>query len=195
MHRSHKRRFKRELPRAEVLQALAELTARVGQGELVLGDEAVSLDDVIGLKIGLKYVGDACRLKVSLKYPASGLEAPLSGGWTVEAAEAGQDVAKPVETGGKPRYNRLKKRMKQTFKAITTALAAVQFPPADLVAAFIADARLMTAFPGKGDDHYPAFNAEVTRFEEAAAAGDVAAMTASVAALDRMKKECHSRHA
>ena len=53
----------------------------------------------------------------------------------------------------------------------------------------------MTSYPGKGDAFYPAYDAEVDRLEAAAQAGDVEAATASVAALDRMKKECHSRHA
>lgn len=100
-----------------------------------------------------------------------------------------------MEPEGRPRYKGLKKRMKHFFKALVVSLRAGQAPDRDVVAAFIADSRLMTSFPGKGDAFYPAYDAEVDRLEEAAAAGDIAAMTASVAALDRMKKECHSRHA
>ena len=93
------------------------------------------------------------------------------------------------------RYKDLKKRMKQTFKHIGLALAAGQAPDAGVLADFIADSRRMTTYPGQGDAFYPAYNAAVDRLEAAATSGDLAAMTKTVAALGRMKKECHSRHA
>lgn len=195
MHGSRKRRLQQELPRAQALGALAALTAGIGQGVLVIGDETVALDDIVGLKIGLKYVGDTCVLKVSLKYPAAGSRAPSPDGWTSPVPGPAREAGEAVETGGKPRYKGLKKRMKPTFNAIRAALAAGQAPDPGTVAAFVADSRLMTSYSGKGDDAYPAYNAEVDRLEAAAAAGDLDALASAVAALGRMKKECHSRHA
>jgi XXXCH domain-containing protein len=211
MSGSRKRKFELVLPRVEALATLAGLTAQAAAGNLVIGGEVVPLDDFTSLKIGIKHLGASSMLKVRLKYPAVGpdalptpagvdredaaREAALAG--APEAAAATADAGEPEgpESEGRPRYKGLKKRMKHFFKAMVVSLRAGQAPDRDVLAAFVADSRLMTSFPGKGDAFYPAYDAEVDRLEEAAAAGDVAAMTASVAALDRMKKECHSRHA
>lgn len=196
MSGSRKRKFELVLPRVEALQALADLTAKAGLGELVVGDEVVPLDDCSSLKISIKHFGASSMLKVALKFPALGLDAlPTPEADAPDAAEGTQQPAETVAAGGHPRYKSLKKRMKSSFKLIVLALRTSQVPDAQAVASFIADSRVMTRFPGKGDAFYPAYDAEVDRFEAAAAAGDLAAMTASAAALDRMKKECHSRHA
>ena len=193
MSGSHKRKFELVLPRVEALQALSDLTAKAGLGELVVGAEVVPLDDCSSLKISIKHFGASSMLKVTLRYPALGRDAlPAT---EDDAPETGQSQPETVETSGQPRYKNLKKRMKSTFKLIVMALRASQSPDPDAVASFIADSRVMTRFPGKGDAFYPAYDAEVDRFAAAAATGDIAAMTASAAALDRMKKECHSRHA
>ena len=193
---SRKRKFELVLPRVEALQALSDLTAKAGLGELVVGTEVVPLDDCSSLKISIKHFGASSMLKVALKFPALGPDAlPAPEADAPEGAATADTPAETVETGGQPRYKPLKKRMKSAFKHIVMALRAAQIPDPDAVASFIADSRVMIRFPGKGDAFYPAYDAEVDRFAAAAAAGDVAAMTASAAALDRMKKECHSRHA
>lgn len=199
MGASRKRKFEMVLPRIEALQALADLTAQAADGRLVVAGETVELADCSSLKITIKNLGASSLLKVSLKFPAVGLGAlplPTAGeeDGTIEATEA-EAAAETVDAGGKPRYKSLKKRMKHTFKAIVLALRAGAAPDAASLGSFIADSRLMTSYPGKGDAFYPAYDAEVDRLEAAAASGDLDAMTASVAALDRMKKECHSRHA
>jgi XXXCH domain-containing protein len=199
MSGSRKRKFEVVLPRVEAMQALADLTAQAARGELVINGETVPLEDFTSLRIGVKNLGASSMLKVSLKYPAAGLAAlPTPAGMDAEDAArqtAGEAPAEGVDEGGKPRYKNLKKRMKHFFKAIVVSLRAGVLPDADILAAFVADSRLMTSYPGKGDAFYPAYDAEVDRLEAAAQAGDVEAATASVAALDRMKKECHSRHA
>lgn len=199
MSSSRKRKFEMVLPRVEALQALTELTAQAAAGNLVIGGEVVPLEDFTSLKIAIKHLGASSLLKVSLKYPALGLAA-LPTPAAVDAEEAPESPVvesgpEAVDESGKPKYKGLKKRMKHFFKAIVTALRAGVAPDADILAAFIADSRLMTSYPGKGDAFYPAYDAEVDRLEAAGRDGDLEAMTASVAALDRMKKECHSRHA
>ncbi len=199
MSGSRKRKFEMVLPRVEAMQALADLTAQAAQGNLVINGETVPLEDFTSLKIGIKHFGASSMLKVSLKYPAVGLAAlPTPSGMDAEDAaleHPHEGLPESVDANGKPRYKSLKKRMKHFFKTIVISLRAGQAPAADVLAAFIADSRMMTSYPGKGDEFYPAYDAEVDRLEAAAAAGDLEAMTASVAALDRMKKECHSRHA
>ena len=199
MHGSRKRKFELVLPRVEALTALAELTAQAASGRLVINGEPVELGDFASLKIAIKHFGASSMLKVALKYPAVGPDAlPTSAGLDAEATPGGDEsgpAAEAPETDGRPKYKSLKKRMKQNFKAIVMALRAGQAPDEPTLTAFIADSRVMTSYPGKGDAFYPAYEAEVDRLEQAAKVADIAAMTASVAALDRMKKECHSRHA
>ncbi|MHC1713521.1 MAG: GAK system XXXCH domain-containing protein [Solidesulfovibrio sp.] len=199
MHGSRKRKFELVLPRVEALKALADCTAQAASGNLVIDGQVIPLSDFTSLKIGIKHFGASSMLKVSLKYPALGPDAlPSPAG--VDADDTAREAAlagspETMEPAGKPRYKSLKKRMKHSFKGLVVALRAGQSPEAADLASFIADSRLMTSYPGKGDAFYPAYDAEVDRLELAAAAGDIAAMTDSVAALDRMKKECHSRHA
>jgi XXXCH domain-containing protein len=194
MHGSRKRKFELALPRVDALRALAELTAQADQGVLVIGEETVELADCASLKISVKHLGVSSLLKVSLKYPALGPDALPRADETGEdgAVDESGDVPGP---DGLPRYKGLKKRMKHSFKAVVAALRVGLAPDAAVAASFVADSRLMTRYPGKGDAYYAVYDAEVDRFEQALAAGDVAALTASAAALDRLKKECHSRHA
>lgn len=201
MHGSRKRKFELVLPRVEALAALADLTAQAASGVLVIGGQDIALENCTSLKIGIKHLGASSLLKVSLKFPALGLAALPTPAAIDSETTAGEDAPEAAgglespDPAGKPKYKSLKKRMKNTFKGLVLALRAGQAPNAGPLAAFIADSRLMTAYPGKGDAFYPAYDAEIDRLEAAAAAGDLAAMTDSVAALDRMKKECHSRHA
>jgi len=168
------------LPREAVPETLARLTAEAPQGRLVLGEDSLPLDDWTELKVSVKALGASCLVAVRVKQ---------AGPSTVSDGHAAK------AKGGALRYKDLKKRMKQTFKHIGLALGTGQVPDAGVLAAFIADSRRMTTYPGKGDAFYPAYNAAVDRLEAAAASGDLAAMTETVAALGRMKKECHSRHA
>jgi XXXCH domain-containing protein len=168
------------LPREAVPETLARLTAEAPQGRLVLGEGSLPLDDWTEVKVSVKALGASCLVAVRVKQ---------AGPSTVSEGQATK-----AERGA-VRYKDLKKRMKQTFKHIGLALAAGQVPDVGVLADFIADSRRMTTYPGKGDALYPAYNAAVDRLEAAAASGDLAAMTETVAALGRMKKECHSRHA
>lgn len=179
---SRKRALELVLPCAEVGPALARLTAEAGQGRLLLGEETIPFDDWASLKVSCKVVGPSCLIKVRLKTATPGDVLPDGG----KACRA---------SGGRGRYKPLKKRMKDTFKILTTALAAGQSPDPAIVAAFVSDSRRMITFSGKGDEYYPAYAAEVDRLEAAAAAGDSAAMSHSAAELARMKKECHRRYA
>lgn len=169
------------LPREAVPETLARLTAEAPQGRLVLGEGSLPLDDWTEVKVSVKALGASCLVAVRVKQ--AGPSSTVSAGHTAKAER------------GAVRYKDLKKRMKQTFKHIGLALAAGQVPDVGVLADFIADSRRMTTYPGKGDALYPAYNAAVDRLEAAAASGDLAAMTETVAALGRMKKECHSRHA
>lgn len=180
MQAPRKRAFEKILSRVAARQALAQLTAEVEQGRLVLGEDSIELGETTSVKVSLKPHGDAWLLSVRLK------DAPS------DDAAGGESVRPSPDA---PRYKDLKKRMQRTFKILCAEVAAGRIPEAQALAAFTADSRRMTTYPGKGDAFYPAYEAAVGDLEAAAASGDLAALTQSVAALRRLKKECHSRHA
>lgn len=203
MKGSRKRTIEKVLPSLDATEALRRLAAGAAEGVLDLDGETIPLAGFASLKVSLKNLGASTMLKIKVKYAGVGAEA-LPGEAALEAEDTFMEVsgaaapgeAEEVEVpGGKPRYKGLKKRMKGSFKAVVTALRLGQAPDAGSLASFVADSRLMTSYPGKGDAFYPAFNAEVDRLEAAAATGDLTAMTEAAATLGRMKKECHSRHA
>jgi XXXCH domain-containing protein len=94
---------------------------------------------------------------------------------------------------GRPEYKVLKERMKADFRQIRRSARRRGSPDMELVRAFCSDARLMTEYPGKGDEYYPEFLDRVARMTAAAERGDRAALEDAVAVVRRMKKECHKR--
>ncbi len=94
---------------------------------------------------------------------------------------------------GSPEYKVLKERMRADFRQIRRAARRRAPLDMELVRAFCLDARLMTEYPGKGDEYYPEFLDRVEIMAAAAERGDRAALEDAVAAVRRLKKECHKR--
>jgi XXXCH domain-containing protein len=94
---------------------------------------------------------------------------------------------------GLPNYGQLKERMKADFKQIRKAVKKDRSIDAELVRSFCSDALLMTTYPGKGDEYYPAFREQVERLAKAVGQGDGPMLAEAVAAVRRMEKACHKR--
>jgi len=90
-------------------------------------------------------------------------------------------------------YNQLKVRMKSDFKLIRRAVKKGALPDVELARTFRSEAHLMTEFPDKGDENYPQFRDVVDKLATAVEVGDRATLADAVAAMHRMKKECHRR--
>lgn len=213
---SAKLKFERLLPMAEARDYLADLSVGLAAGRIEIEGRAINLADIGSLAIRLKNLGDMAKIKIAIKPPKAHKDdeaifiddlpdAPDSPGGSddperPEASdapggdEADDAMAREDLRSGRPGYKSLKKRMKKSFKLLGAALAAGNAPPSGALAAFQADAALMTTYPGRGDPFYPAFDQEMARFGRAAAAGDIPAMAASHAELARLKKQCHDRY-
>jgi len=103
----------------------------------------------------------------------------------VEESEERQDE--------RPEYKALKERMKADFRQIRRSAGKRAPLDMELISAFCSDARLMTEYPGKGDEYYPEFLERVQIMAAAAERGDRAALEDAVAVVRRLKKECHKR--
>ena len=93
-----------------------------------------------------------------------------------------------------PEYKHLKERMKANFKQVRKAVKKGRPLDTELVRTFCSDARLMTTYPDKGSEYYPAFLEWVERLASAVELGDCSKLAEAVAALRRMEKDCHKRY-
>ena len=184
MSGSRKHRIETVVSRQDMAAWLQGVAGAVAAGELPFEGGTLNLENCRSLKISLKERGADMRARISVRLARE----------TDRGAQGGE-AATAVAPESLPRYNSLKKHMKQTFRTIGQALAAGQLP-LDLEArSFIVDARLMVTYAGKGDDFYGAFLGKVEAFEAALAAGDAAAANALHQELAALKRECHRRHA
>jgi len=165
---------------------LRELADSIDAGELSLQEGPVSLEGMTGLKASFKESFEGkVRARLSVKFPRR--LPPLIGEPGEPEEEQGEDAL--------PKYKSLKKHMKQTFKAIGTALNAGQLPPELEAKSFVADSRLMVSYPGKGDEFYAAYLAKTEAFEAALAASDLETLKTLYQELAQLKRDCHSRYA
>lgn len=176
------------LDEAGLARFFREMADRLEGKDPVNGTEfGVDPGDFYKLKVGLKRDLDGYGVKVKVKpwQPQAAFGAPAPDGPETGEAPAADD---------KPKYKSLKKRMKGQFKHIYEHLLNDALPEAGVVAAFLADSRLMTAYPGYGDEHYAEYDAAREVFRDAFEREDLAACKSAAQELNRLKKDCHARH-
>jgi len=183
---SRKSKLEMTTTRQNLAGWLRTLADSLEAGELAMPDGQVCLEGYKSLKLSAKEAGEVLRLKLSIKFPK-----PQTG----EGAEAAEEPGETPGTVAVIRYKSLKKHMKQTFKTIGQALANGVLPPELETMSFLSDARLMTSYPGKGDEYYLSFLDKVRDFETALANQDLPALKAAHADLNRFKHDCHERYA
>lgn len=191
----HKPKLDKTLPREELANFLRQLAGQAQSGALDFPGGPVSLSGMKALKITVKDTGRDLTVKVRLKFPKPEPAAVPEG--ATPRPDTRPDNASGAAPGPapRPRYKPLKKRMKRDFKDIGAALAAGSVPRPDILAAFVADSRLMTTYRGKGDAHYPDYLEAVARLEAAGRTDDMEAMARAYRELAVCKKTCHARHA
>ncbi|WP_051444952.1 GAK system XXXCH domain-containing protein [Desulfocurvus vexinensis] len=137
---------------------------------------------------------DVCKIKFTVKREFGEVQAKLK----VEPMRPGcpcDPEAGCVTAANEPeKYSRLKKRMKQSFKAIRSSLEAGRAPAAEAVASFLADSDVMVCYPGHGDEFYLDYSRACRELARAWEAGDLAAMAGAAEALEARKNECHDRY-
>jgi len=213
--KSHKNEI--ALMPAEAAVFLRRLAGQLEAGGVEFGEVLVETDGPVKIKQSVKTKSDTVSFKLKLKYETA-LTPDLNGaldaipeeeaededqagqepasGQEPDEAQASQEAEEPKKekkpAKSKSSYKSLKKKMGKDFKSIKKALAEDKLPAAEDIAAFAANCEAMTAFPGKGDEHYADFMHHVEDMKNAAEKGDAQALARAVAELGAMKKSCHS---
>lgn len=88
----------------------------------------------------------------------------------------------------------LKKRMSRSFKAMLNTMDDGRLPALDSVASWCQDAELMVTLLDRGKEHFPSFQGKCRELLESVEKRHLGAAKAAAEALNRMRKECHSRY-
>ncbi|MDJ0785107.1 MAG: GAK system XXXCH domain-containing protein [Desulfosarcinaceae bacterium] len=169
------------------------------------GDLEQLVRDYRKISLQIKRKADQVRLKLKIKPP----EVPADAGMAVAEeispiggdkdsgpiAEAAADIA--ADAGleeQKPKYKRLKKRMKSTFKEIRASLEELRLPEEEIVRQFCEDSALMVTYPGKGDPHYAAYTQAVGDLRAAYDRKDFAGFKSVTSNLADLKNACHKAY-
>ncbi|HTY25030.1 MAG TPA: GAK system XXXCH domain-containing protein [Desulfomonilaceae bacterium] len=89
---------------------------------------------------------------------------------------------------------KIKKRMSNSFKDMLKAMDDGRLPRVDLVASWCEDGDLMVTLLERGEEHFHSFRGKCSELLEAVEQGHLGAARAAAEALNRMRKECHSRY-
>lgn len=92
------------------------------------------------------------------------------------------------------KYRPLKKAMKKSFAVLNESVEQERLPPAAAVEQFLAEAKMMIAYPGFGDEHYPEFAQGCEALAAAHGEQDLPRFRELFAGLRARKKECHGRY-
>ncbi len=88
----------------------------------------------------------------------------------------------------------LKKRMSKSFNALLKVMDDGRLPTLDLVVSWCEDANLMVTFLDRGKEHFHSFQSKSHELMESVKQRQIESAKAAATALNRMRKECHSRY-
>jgi XXXCH domain-containing protein len=88
----------------------------------------------------------------------------------------------------------LKKRMSKSFKDLLKEMDDGRLPALDSVARWCEDAELMVTLLDQGQEHFHSFQGKCQELLESVEQRQLESAKAAAAALNRMRKECHSRY-
>jgi len=168
---------------AALLESLG-LLARTDADELLAPQGLKALKLSVRKRYGQIYTS----LKIERDAPSP---APALGG----AAEAPSPGVCAAPAPRPVKYSPLKKRLRESFRAVTVNLAQDRLPPERAVEDFLADSARITCYPGYGDEFYADYVRAHEAFAAAWAVRDLAAMQAAVRSLKDCKRRCHARYA
>jgi XXXCH domain-containing protein len=134
-------------------------------------------------KIDLKIKRKSGEVVVKLKIKSSAIPAEIT---------ADDDSVSTEEA--LPKYKKLKKRMKSSFKAISESLLREELPDAHTVKSFIADSELMISYPAYGEEYYPAYREALVHCAEAFEKRDKVFFKQTYTRLKQLRNQCHQRY-
>ena len=170
---------------------LAALLESLGLLARADADELLAPEGLKALKLSVRKRYGQIYTTLKIERDA---QAPAPG----DAAGAAEATPPGVCAAPEPRpvkYSALKKRLRESFRAVTVNLAQDRLPPEEAVEDFLADSARVTCYPGYGDEFYADYARVHEAFAAAWAGRDLAAMQAAVRALKDCKRRCHARYA
>jgi XXXCH domain-containing protein len=187
--KSLEKKIKKSVPFGQLAGYLRHLADAIENKTDQLPAELIDLPEPIDkLEIKSKSRNGRWELKIKIKAESS-VELQPSNDTVDDGRQTTTAAAAKPEAG----YKKLKKRMKNSFKAIGENLAVQNFPQPEVLNGFLADSEQMMSFTGAkyGEEYYPAYRKGCRRLAEAYESKNPDAFNAAYAALDQMKKDCH----
>lgn len=138
--------------------------------------------------------GEFKKLKISVKRDLAGFTLKYKSKTLYKRTDLNEEEAEAPEDEEPITYKKLKKRMKESFKSMMESLMAEALPADAAVMSFLQDSKLMLSFPEKGGEYYDDYDVACTSFAGAFESGNLDACKSAINALDRLRKECHSRY-
>lgn len=91
-------------------------------------------------------------------------------------------------------YRPFKRHLKSTFAELGTCASQATLPSTELLSRFMAESQRLISFPGFGDTHYSDYWQACLAMDQAAKNGTALAFQEKWAAVNAIKKACHSRY-
>jgi len=124
------------------------------------------------------------KVAIRAKFRAEGECAPSPE--ILEDAETGEPV--------KPAYKTLKKRMRSSFKMITSMVHGGELPPKVAMDSFLNDSALMVTYPGYGDEYYEEYTQACEQLKAAYEDEDLPGLKEMIIELAKQKGRCHAKY-
>jgi XXXCH domain-containing protein len=191
---SKKAKNRVELSPRETASFLRQLADALEDGRVRFREQELELSGQVRVDEALKSKDDAEQLQVKITLLCAAPVAVTPAGEETAPAVEQKAAPAPAPEAKRPSYKKLKKAMAKVFKEIRQATQEGGLPPAEAVAEFCRQGRLMITYPDKGDEYYPAFAAGVDRLEKAAADGDLDAFSQAYNDLKEMRSSCHDKY-
>jgi len=174
-------KIKKTLSREELGRYLHRLADAVQNAETVHAPPLTMLRNDFD-KLELKCKREAEHFAVKLKLKTDAKEAR-----PIENVDASPVIAPEA-------YKTLKKRMQATLKEVGRAVSENRVPSEHVIDTFQKDVSAMIRFPDRGEPHYEAFETLGQRLAEACERNRIEDIRQAFEALNKMKKDCHTRY-
>ncbi|QTA83561.1 XXXCH domain-containing-protein [Desulfonema limicola] len=133
--------------------------------------------------------GDFLKLQIKMKKELCGFS------MSIKLKEGYEGL--PLEESLKnrrPKYKKLKKNMKITFREISNNLINNILPNDSIVSLFLTDSKLMITCFDKGDEYYEEYSNACEKFRLAFEAKEIEACKIAFAELTQIKTKCHKQY-
>ncbi len=188
------KKFEKTLPVEEACSLVATLASGLrGEAAGQLEGLEIDLKDFTSLKMSLERKNDLIAIKLKVK-TAQAKEKSHRAKNASPKEEKSKEIGDNSDGNGLPDYKKLKKRMKKSFKALSSSAREGSLPDEKVLGAFIEDSGIMVQYPDKGEEFYEEYKSSVTELDQAFKQSDLIKFQAAVDALNKIQKKSHEKY-